>query len=514
MYYFRLSLFVLIHITNLFFLSAQPATGSLDTYFEQALADWGAPGMSVAIVKDGEVVLSKGYGVLEAGKEQAPDGNTIYAIASNSKAFIATAIGMLVAEGKLNWDDPVRKHLPYFRLYDAYVSEHTTVRDLLCHRVGLGTFSGDVIWYKSHYTPEEVVRRAQYVPQDFEYRAGYGYTNLMFVAAGEVIRAVTGRPWDAYVRERIFGPLGMDRTRSSVETLRDMNNVASPHKPVGDEHQPIPYVNWDNMGAAGGILSSVNDMAKWMQLQLDQGRHEGEPVFTPMVQQEMWTPHNSFQVSAAMQERYPGMHFSGYGLGWRLFDYGARKVVTHSGGYDGMYSRVALVPEENLGIVVLTNSMTGIGTYLMYRTLDHYFGMEAKDWSSVGLAAHERSRTRRSELLASLREQRVENTSPTLPLEKYTGRYHDPMYGDIEIQLDDEGQLYLHFPHASALDAELSHWHYDTYQINWKETHAWFDFGTLQFVTDNNRRVIELRFDVPNGDIFFHEIHARKVEEE
>jgi CubicO group peptidase (beta-lactamase class C family) len=378
-------------------LSAQPVLAPLEQCIEEAFEEWNIPGMSVAIVKEGEVVLSKGYGVLEAGKEQAADGGSVYAIASNTKAFIATAIGILVEEGKLNWDDPVRKHLPNFALYDEYVSEHTTVEDLLCHRVGLGTFSGDVIWYKSTLPAGEIVRRTRYVPQAYEFRAGYGYSNLMFIAAGEVIRAVTGESWDAFIKRRIFDPLGMDRTRTSVDDLVGMDNIAMPHKPVNGENMPIPYVNRDNVGAAGGVLSSVDDMAEWLQLQLDQGLHDGEALFSPFTQERLWTPHNSFRVSGTQHERYGGQHYSGYGLGWRLFDYGGRMVVSHGGGYDGMYSRVALMPEENLGLVVLTNSMKGISTALMYRIFDHFLEREATDWSKQGLDNYLAGESRRAD---------------------------------------------------------------------------------------------------------------------
>lgn len=185
-----------------FRLPAQVDAAALDAYFEKSVEDWGIPGMSVGIIKDGKVVLSKGYGVRELGKKDAIDGNTLFAIASNTKAFISASMVMLQEDGKLNLDDPVRKYLPYFTLYDEYASEHATVRDLLCHRLGLGTFSGDVVWFKSNYPAEEVVRRVRYLPQAYEFRAGYGYSNVMFITAGEVIRSAYGKPWSAFVKEK------------------------------------------------------------------------------------------------------------------------------------------------------------------------------------------------------------------------------------------------------------------------------------------------------------------------
>ncbi|MEM6806093.1 MAG: serine hydrolase [Bacteroidota bacterium] len=465
---------------------------------------------AIGIIKDGEVVLSRGYGLLEVGKTDPVNGASLFAIASNTKAFISAALGILVDEGKIDWDDPVRKHLPYFALYDAYASEHTTVRDLLCHRTGLGTYSGDVIWYKSEYTAEEVVRRIRFVPQAYDYRAGYGYSNLMFITAGEVIKAVSGQSWDEFIRERIFEPLGMNRSQTSVGDLADLGNVAQPHKPLESANQPIPYAKWDNMGAAGGIISSTDDMLKWMQLQLDQGKHKERQIFSEEVQATFWKPHNNYTVSKSAKDQYRNRHVAGYALGWGYYDYAGRMVMRHGGGYDGMYSQVALVPEEELGVVVLTNSMRGISSYITYYVLDRFFNQDEKNWSSIGLMREQGNmmswENRKQKRISS----RKADTEASFELETYVGTYSDEMYGDIVIGLE-EGGLSLNFPHAPALNAKLSHWHDDTFEIKWKEVHAWFEFGTLRFELDNNREIIGIEFDVPNDDIFFDEIHAKRI---
>lgn len=506
----RLLSLVLSFILPTLILIAQPRAEDLTRYIEEVRQQWDVPGLAVGIVYKGEVLLSEGFGTLETGEDEPVDGQTMFAIASNTKAFISAAIGMLVEEGRLDWDDPVRKYLPYFALYDPYVSENTTVRDLLCHRVGLGTFSGDVIWYKSQYTAEEVIRRTRYVPQAYGFRAGYGYTNLMFITAGEVIRAVSGQSWDEFIRERIFQPLGMDRTRTSVEELKTMANVATPHKPMEGENHPLAYANWDNMGAAGGILSCTDDMLRWIQLQIDQGASEGEPLFQRETQLEWWKPHNIYSLSDAARERYHGRNFAGYGLGWGVSDYAGYFMATHGGGYDGMYSRVTVMPEAELGIVVLTNSMKGISAPLSYALVDQLLDLPARTWIQDGLAGQKRAGERRQKLLRDRREARVTGTKPSQALTDYAGVYFDPMYGEIHIEAAGDGLL-LKFPSAPALNAQLDHWHYETFEIQWNEPHAWFDFGTLQFLLDNDREeVLELKFDVPNGDIFFHEIHARR----
>ncbi|MDW3193981.1 MAG: serine hydrolase [Cytophagales bacterium] len=496
-----LSLFLVLYVQG------QPNFKKTRKYLEQARTDWGVPGMAVAIVKDGNVVFSEGFGQLKNGGKQDVDRDTQFAIASNTKAFVASALATLVAEGKISWDDKVTQYLPYFRLYDAYASAETTVRDLLCHRVGLGTFSGDVIWYKSDFTAEEVIKRIQYIPQAYSFRAGYGYSNLMFITAGEVIKAVTGKSWADYVASTFLQPLQMNRTITSVNQIKNNDNVATPHKPVDDKNQPIAWVDWDNMGAAGGIISSVNDMANWMRMNLNNGIWQGDTILSREQQNVLWTPHNNFVLTDLSRTQIPGRHFNGYGLGWGLYDYHGRMVVTHSGGYDGMYSRVAMMPDENLGIVILTNSMSGITFPLTMKLINDFIKEDQRDWSQEFL-------NRPSEGTDPIKERKaakISNTKPSLPISAYTGVYDAPMHGDITIK-EEDGELRLHFDRAALLSATLKHWHNDTWEILWDETHAWFDFGTVQFELDHNAKVTGMEIDVPNYDIFFHEIETKKRE--
>ena len=489
-------------------LAAQPDVKRIDRYIEKARKDWQVPGMAVAIVKDGEIVLSKGYGVKELGKEVAVDEHTQFAIASNSKAFVASCLAKLVQEGKLSWKDKVRDYLPYFSLYgDEYISSMVTVEDLLCHRVGLGTFSGDVIWYKSEKSPEQILRRAASVPKAFEFRDGYGYSNLMFIAAGEVIRAVTGEPWERYVKQHFMQPLEMTNTVISVSDINQ--NAATPHKPTLDRGTvPSVWANWDGPSAAGGIISSVQDMSKWMRMNLNGGEWNGTKYLDKEQQNLLWTPHNNFKLNERSKEFIPGRHFSGYGLGWSLMDYHGNLAVSHGGGYDGMYSRVMMLPDQKLGVVILTNSMEGISTPLAYYIVNQYLKTDERDWSAEFL---ERSRASNGhqDQVTERKTARIAGTKPILKLEEVTGTYYDPMYGDISVSSDGE-VLSIAFEDAPKLDATLQHWHYDTYEINWKEEHAWFDFGTVSFITDNNLKVVGLEFDVPNYDIFFDELHPKK----
>lgn len=492
-------------------LLAQSNLKSIEKYINQAQADWEVPGMAVAIVKDGEVIYIKGFGVLEEGKKQKVDGQSMFAIASNTKAFVSASLAHLVWEKKINWNDKVVSFLPYFELYDNYATNEATLKDILSHRTGLGTFSGDVIWYKSEYSAEQVIKHAKYVPQAYSFRAGYGYSNLMFITAGEVINAVTGMPWNKFIESHIFKPLEMNRSVTSVNDFTDLGNVASPHKTIDGEITPIAWTNWDNMGAAGGIISSVGDMSKWMILQMNNGVNGSDTLFSPASQLDMWTPQNSFKVSANSTKNMPSKHFSGYGLGWGIWDYKGNKVISHSGGYDGMYSRVTMIPEQNLGVVVLTNSMTGVTNPVTMKAIDNILSTGDRDWSKEALPRSKKYEDYKIKRVQQRQDARVGESSPSVKLEELTGVYRDPFFGDVKIEENEKG-LMINFESAPHLNAGLSHWHFNTFKLEWNEIHAWFDFGTLQFVLDNNNKVIGIEFDVPNDDIFFEEIHLKKSE--
>jgi CubicO group peptidase (beta-lactamase class C family) len=505
---FLLPFILVLHVLTL---AAQPDLKKLDAYFAKALKDWDVPGMSVAIVKDGKVVFSKGYGVKEVDKPEKPDENTLFAIASNTKAFTTAAIAMMVTEGKLSLDDKVRKFLPYFELYDPYVSQDVTVRDLLCHRVGFETFSGDAIWYLSDdLSAEQIIRRAKYLPQSYNFRAGYGYSNIMYITAGELMQKVEGKPWSTIIQDRIFTPLNMSRSVTSSNDIGAKGNYASPHGIVNEKHVPIAWEDWGAIAATGGIISSVHDMSQWMIFNLNNGIWNKDTLLTPAMRNTLWTPHIVFPVNHT--DANFDTHFNGYGLGWGLSDYKGRMRVGHTGGYSGMLSIVALIPDEKLGVVVLTNGMKGgLMRAVANYTVDAFLKVPERDWSAEQLAASKVSQqadTRISDRINA----RVENTKPSVPVEKYVGKYFSDIYGNIEVKREGE-KLRLYFEHSTRFNATLEHWHYDVWKINWDDAAnlSWFEFGTLRFEVDNNLKVVGLDFDVTNNDIWFYELKPRKV---
>ncbi len=499
---------LLIFILGSTFAQQKVDHAALHAYFEKMTKDWDIPSVAIGVVKDGALVFSGSYGVIEKGKEGKPDENTLYATASNSKAFTSAMIGMLVEEGKLGWNDKVKQYLPYFELYDPWVSNEVTVRDLLSHRVGLGTFSGDVIWYKSDFTAEEIIKRVKYLPKAYDFRAGYGYSNLMYITAGELIKTITGKSWGQNVKERILDPLGMSRTITSVKDLEKMGNFATPHARESDKNIPIVWEDWEVVGATGGIISSVSDMSKWMIFNLNHGIQGKDTLLSKRTRNMVWQPHNSFAVDHTNYNDF-NTHFRAYGLGWGLSDYHGKLMVRHTGGYDGMITAVTLVPDANLGVVVLTNGMKSPISAATYYALDRFMGAKEKDWSSTLLANSNRNR-KGDDRIATRKAKREIGTKPSVALEAYTGTYESAIHGAIHIKKEGAG-LKMTFEHSPALSASLRHWHYDVWEIVWDQKHAWFSFGTVKFNTDNNLKVTHMDFDVPNDDIFFEELKPKKV---
>ncbi len=497
---------------------AQSTTSTVDperlhAFIEKARQDWSVPGLAVGVVHQDKVVLVSGYGVRELGKPETVDADTLFAIASNTKAFTAAALAILEEEKKIAWSDRVQQHLPWLQLYDPWVSAELRVDDLLCHRSGLDTFSGDLLWWGTPWSPEEVLRRARHLKPAGPFRASYGYSNLMFLAAGEVVASASGQSWNQFVAERILKPVGMTRTVTSVKDLERLENVASPHKPTLQKISPIPWYNWDTMAAAGGIISSVSDMSKWLRVQLNRGEIDSQSrLFSESSSHRMWSPQMVIPISAASQKRNPSTHFRAYGLGWVLSDYKGRVTVSHGGGYDGMYSHVLMVPEEKLGIVVLTNSMTGISPAIASHIMDEYLGGATRDWSGEGLERDRKDRQAFYDRIQRTITPAAEGTKPSRPLEAFAGRFRCPLYGDAVVTTEADG-LVLKLLANPDLVADLKHLHYDTWTIHWRKEFAWFAEGTVQFVPDSRGVFQELKLDVPNDDLWFYELNLKRVDE-
>lgn len=485
--------------------TAPPA--DLDAYVANSMKTFDVPGMSVAIVKDGHVIVSKGYGVRKLGDPTPVDEYTMFAIGSNTKAFTTAALAELVDAGKLSWNDRVYQRLPGFVMYDPYVSHEMTIRDLLTHRSGMGLGEGDLLfWPHSTYTRDDIVYKLRFMKPASSFRSHYAYDNLLYMTAGQIIPAVTGISWDDYIRQHIFATLGMNHSTVTFADYRPGGDYAYPHERVDGTLQVIPFENLDNVGPAGSINSSAADMAKWALLQLNHGKftdHEGR-LFSEKQSKEMWSP----QTILPTNDPPPPLaglktNFADYGLGWRLSDYHGRKLVGHTGAVGGFVSRVMLVPEENLGIVVLTNAEEdGAFDAILYHVLDHYFGLPATDWIAAYKSVKDTEERNAAETMRMAVSARAADSKPSLPLEKYAGTYNDAWYGPITIRYENRG-LVITFDHTPTMIGDLQHWQYDTFKAHWRTRTIEDAFITFSLKPDGSIESAQMAAVSPLADFSF-----------
>lgn len=447
-------------------LAAQQGLAGLDGEIEAMVAEWGVPGLAVAVVQDDQIVYARGFGVRHVEGGDPVDEHTIFAAGSTSKAFTAAAMAMLVDEGKVSWDDPVIDHLPDFRLSDPYVTRDLRVRDLMSHNSGL--LRGDRIWYASGRTREEALRQVRHQPMTFPLRSTFQYNNTTWIAAGEVIEALSGATWDDFVARRIFEPLGMTRSVTLLGPLAEMENVAQPHVLTPDgELRAVPYRNIDNAGPAGSINSSAAQMAQWVRLHLGSaGAHAGTRLVSEEALLETRTPQMVMRKTEPWASIWPESDFLNYGLGWFLTDYRDVKMVSHGGNIDGMTALVAMIPERDYGFVLLVNlnGANAFASALVHRLVDRMEGGEQLPWSDRMLAAWRKAREEARAAAQAVEDGRIDDAPPTLAPDAYAGSYDNEMYGEIVV-VEQDGALRARF--GAGFEGPLEHWHYDTFRSSW-----------------------------------------------
>jgi len=462
--------------------SSDALARQLDAYTTQAVKDWNGVGLAISVVKDGRVVFAKGYGVRELGKPEPVDTATLFAIGSTTKAMTALAIGMLVDEGKVRWDDPVANYIPGFQLRDPYATREITVRDLLTHRAGLPNV--DFLWYGNENSTAEILRRVRFVEPAYSLRSGFVYQNVMYAAAGQVIANASGMSWEDFVRTRIFTPLGMQRTVPLLSKAGTMPNVASPHDRVNDTVRVITNASVDPVAAAGSVWSSVADMAKWMRFMLDSARVDGRRLLQPVTFAELFEP----QTMVPPSQFYPSArltrpHWTTYALGWFQQDYNGRAISYHTGSIDGMVAIIGLVPDERLGVYVLANlDHIELRHALMLKVFDLWGPAQSKprDWSTElrTLYASQAAQAQAAARAADAR--RVTGTRPTLPTARYAATYSDSLYGEARVTATGDALRVR----IGTLEGTLEHWQYDTFRIRWDR--AWAGSPLVTFVLDRN----------------------------
>ena len=469
----------------------------LDATVERVRSQFDVPGIAVAVVKDGQVVLERGYGVRELGKPAPVEADTLFAIASNTKAFTATSLNLLAEQGKLKMDDRVIDHLPSFRMSDPYVTGDMRIRDLLAHRSGLSLGAGDLLfWPTTTYSNTEVVQRLGKVPLKAGFRDRYAYDNILYAVAQQVIEKVSGQSYADFLQQHIFTPVGMTGTRFNADHLQPGDKAATGHAKFDfTDLRTVAPLTWSNNAGAGGVYSSVHDMARWMQVQLAQGRlQDGTPLFSPKTQQAMWqmiTPQVVPEPSVP-QLAPARPNFAGYGEGWSLSDYRGEKLVWHTGGWPGMVSRVTLVPGRNLGVVVLTNQEVGAAfNAITMDVLDAYLDAPATDWVAAYAAAVAKAQDKADEGWAAHQAARDARSRPSLPLPGYAGTYRDPWYGEVFVE-QAGGKLRLRFGKTAQLVGSMEHWQHDTFIVRWDDRSLNAD-AFVNFSLDPDGKVREVR---------------------
>ncbi|GAB3902496.1 serine hydrolase [Larkinella knui] len=491
----------------------------IDQLVEKTLKTFEVPGIAVAIVKDGKVIHAKGYGVRSLNSPQKVDGNTLFGIASNSKAFTAAALGILVDEGKLTWDDKVIDFIPEFRLYHAYVTEEFTIRDLLTHRSGLGLGAGDLMFFpdSSDFTLKDVIHNLRYLKQTSGFRTKYDYDNLLYMVAGEVVTRVSGKSWEEFVETRIMQPLQMENSRASFSRLPNKANIIDAHAVLEGKLQVIKRGTLDVGNSAGGIYSSINDLSKWVIMQLNGGKYGdglAKTLFSSKVQDEMWTPQTIIPV------RNPGAyntHFNSYGLGWRLNDAKGYKQVSHTGGLPGMVTQVMLLPELKLGIIALTNQQSGAAfTAITNQILDSYFGMTGTDRVKE-YSDRVRENTANADKVTDAVWKTVaaekQSTATKPPIQFYAGTYHDNWLGDVSIRVDENKLLFVS-RRSPRLTGELFYYKGNTFVVKWNDRSLEAD-AFVMFGLDYEGKPVSMKMKAisPLTDFSydFHDLDFTKV---
>ncbi len=516
--------FCLLPVTPL---AAQQPPPGFDAYVQRVMRVFTVPGLAVAIVKDGRVVLARGYGVRRMGKPERVDAHTRFGIASNTKLFTATALGLLVEAGKLQWDKPVTDYLPAFAMSDPFVTHELTVRDLLVHRSGLGLGAGDLLWWPpSTYNRKEIVRRIRYLPLSTSFRSAYAYDNVLYLVAGEVIEAVSGQSWEDFVRTRILAPAGMTDSDVRHSAAGGPGNVAGTHAEVDDTVRPVlPFLS-DNTNPAGGIMASATDMAKWMMVQLDSGRTAtGRRLYRPETTRQLWrevTPVPIDDPPAALPHLRPTM--AGYALGVDVQDYRGKFLLSHTGGLPGYLSKVAMIPELRLGVAVVTNQESGAAfNSIVYDVLDHFIGVKPPDYPAIYEKRVREYREKLRTKAAQASAARDSVSGPSLPLEQYAGRYHDRWYGDVTIARDTTASrtsgLTIRFDQTPSLVGYLVHWQHDTFLARWRQRDLRADaYATFTLTPDGQTAELrmvpasdEVDFSFDFQDLMLVPVHADSV---
>jgi CubicO group peptidase (beta-lactamase class C family) len=488
----------------------------LDRYAQRVLDTFGTPGMTVALVEQGRPYVVRSYGVRKMGEPAKVDEHTLFAIGSTTKAFTTALLAMLMDEGKLTWETKVADVLPGFRMYDPYVSGEMTIRDLLVHRSGLGPGAGDLMFYPpTTFTRAEIIHKLRFIKPVTSFRSSFAYDNLLYIVAGEVIATVEKSSWEETIRMRILAPLQMSETTTTSQLPAGANR-AWPHARASQEMRglgpmsPLATVTEIDVAAAAGALNSNGiEIARWLDLQLNAGldAKSNTRLFSAAQSREMWTPQTLLPIPPPPQRlELARPHFRAYGLGWNVSEYRGQMIVSHGGGVPGMVTLFTLVPERHIAFALFTNAEeSGVLSSMQYRLLDHYLGLKSPDWiAAVSETVKERLAKGREQLAASEAGSDAAGAGkgPSLPVEKYAGRYRDAWYGTATIERSGEG-LNIRFDHTPSMSGKLEHVRYDTFRTRWTDRNIENAYVTFALNPDGSIERMTLRAISPLADFSY-----------
>jgi len=456
-------------------------TDSLDNYIRKALEIWQIPGVAVCIVKDGKVIVSKGYGVCEYGKKEKVDENTLFMIGSNTKAFTGTSVAWMAQDKKCSLDDLVKKWVPEFTTKDPWIAEHATLTDIMCHRLGTETFQGDFTFFDSDLSSKEIIAKYGKLTPTYGFRTTWGYCNTGFLLAGTALSAISGMSWDQFIRTKIFEPLQMKRSLALISEINVATNKAAAHTLVEGKLKVIPYGNFDALAPAASISSSVNDMSHWVMMLLDSGKYNNKSVIPYSAILATREPRS---ILGNGRHPYNRSNFSLYGLGWGLDDYESHKIVSHTGGVDGFVTSVTLLPDQNLGIVVLTNTdQNYFYEALKWEIIDAYLNLPYRNYSKVYNNYFNRRSARENKEIQSWRDSVASKPTLLLSASNFAGVYENEVYGNITITNTGD-VLNLSFEHHKNLSAKLEYMGSNHFLCTY--SNPLFGIKVFPFVISNN----------------------------
>lgn len=480
-----------------------PENSEIKSEIERAYNAFEPTGMAVAIIEDGKPVILKAFGKRSEKTGKLVTNESLFNIASCTKPFTSAAIGILAQQGKIDWNDKVTDYIPELKLKDPYITQNLTIEDILSHRTGLSTFTGDLLWYHTDYSNEEIIQRMEFLPIENQFRADFGYQNNMFMIAGEIIERTSGMSWSKFLEKNIFRPLEMTSTKPSNDELKEQDEIAYPHL----NGKQVELYDFNGTKPAASIMSNVKELSNWIQMLLNKGTFNGDTIIDRDVLETCFSQKTSLPVSHTSNRT----NFRAYGMGWQTFDYYGTQIIQHNGGMPGYISKTTIVPEKNLGIVVLNNGFDFfVHRAIMRQVLESYLQPEEqKDWISA-LSESQASYKKRKEKQKEKRlQKRVENTNPSLKLKEYTGTYKDKMYGTASVNMENNKLKLTLEPAGKVFTSTMKHWHYNTFRVDFKD--PFLPFGLVTFDLTSTGEVEGFKIDLPINDFHFENLYFNPI---